>query len=444
MRPEVAAPTPWPFPRPERHQLSNGITVLLYDLPGQHVISTSLVLDHSLAAEPGPYEGITAMVARTLTEGTTAHPGERFAELLENQGAAIGADVDQSGTQVMMDVPATRLAAAMPLLAEVVRLPGLTDSDVRRQVDLRLADLAQLRANSAATAGIEYRRRVVDTAARAGRPAGGEDAQVSTLTGALVRDWASKLLVPAATTVVVGGDLGDASAVLDLVESCFGDWNGPAPSVVHPTPGAGLPGCTIIDRPGSVQADLRLGGWAVDRFDTRWPALRVASYAIGGSFNSRINTVLREEKGYTYGARVAFTPLRSGGWWAAQGSFRTEVVGDAIATARDLLDVTVAPFTADEVRDAQQYFTGASPLQYATADGVVDQAALQLMMGLPDDYLDQSLAQVLSVTPQLATEAYATIVDTEQLTCVVVGDAEALEPQVRAAGLEPTVVPIES
>lgn len=440
-RPEVAAPAPWPFPRPQRHQLSNGIQVLLYHLPGQHVISTSVVFDHSLAAEPDAYEGITAMVVRTLTDGTAVHPGERFAELLENQGAVIGGDAQQSGTQVMMDVPATRLDAALPLLAEALRTPGLADADVRRQVDLRRADLAQLRANSAATATTEYRRRVIAAGARAGRPSGGEDVQVAALTGELVRDWATHLLVPGTATIVIGGDLSDPAAVLALVESSFGDWTGRDVTTPHPQPGPGTPGCTIIDRPGSVQADLRLGGWAIDRDDPRWPAIRVASYAVGGSFNSRINTVLREEKGYTYGARVAFTPMRHGGWWAAQGSFRTEVVGDAVATARELLDITSRPLTAEEVRDAQQYFTGAAPLQYATADGVVDQAALQLTMGLPDDYLDRSLAQVLTVTPEVASEAYSSLVDTDHLTCLVVGDADALEPQLRAAGLDPVVVP---
>lgn len=442
-RPDVAAPSPWPFPLPLRHRLSNGVPVLLHHLPGQHVISTAIVFDHDLASEPQAYEGVTAMVVRTLTEGTRAHPGERFAELLENQGAVIGGDVQQAGTQVLMDVPATRLSAAVPLLAEVVREPDLSDTDVRRQVDLRLADLAQLRANSAATAGVEFRRRVLDSAARAGRPSGGEHASVASLTGELVRDRAAQLLLPGTATIVVGGDLGEPEDVLALLETSFGDWSGPATTTEHPTVGAGVPGCTIIDRPGSVQADLRLGGWGIDRDDPRWPALRVATYAIGGSFNSRINTVLREEKGYTYGARVGFTPMRTGGWWAAQGSFRTEVVGDAIATARHLLDTTAAPFTAEEVRDAQQYLTGAAPLQYATADGVVDQTALQLIMGLPDDYLDQSLAQVLTVTPDAATKAYGSIVDTSRLTCVVVGDAEALEPQVRAAGFDPTVVAAE-
>lgn len=445
-RPEVTPPAPWSFPQPEHHRLRNGIEVLLHHLPGQHVISTTVLLDHELAGEPRASEGVTAMVARLLTEGTVAHPGERFAELLENCGAAMGHDVGQTGVQVMMDVPAPNLDPAVALVAEAVRHPELGADDVHRHVDLRLAEIAQRAANSAATATVEFRRRVVGSEHRVGRPVGGETDQVQHLTPELVRSWADEVLRPDRTRIVVGGDLGggtgpDTAGVLALLEERFGDWDTGEPSdaVEHPTPGPGAPGCTVVDRPGAVQADVRLGGWGVDRFDPRWPALRVAGYAMGGAFNSRLNTVLREEKGYTYGVRLGFTPLRSGGWFAAQGSFRTEVVGDAVALAREILDVRTDGFTADEVRDAQQYLTGATPLQYATADGVVDQAALQLLMGLPDDYLDQSLAAVLSVDPDLASEGYASVVDPDRLTCVVVGDAAAVVPQLEAAGLSPTV-----
>ena len=69
----------------------------------------------------------------------------------------------------------------------------------------------------------------------------------------------------------------------------------------------------LVDRPGAVQADVRLGGFGIDRLDPRWSAISVASYAMGGAFLSRLNAVLREEKGYTYGVRMNFGPLRTGG-----------------------------------------------------------------------------------------------------------------------------------
>jgi predicted Zn-dependent peptidase len=202
--------------------------------------------------------------------------------------------------------------------------------------------------------------------------------------------------------------------------------------IEEPTPGPRR--ALLIDRPGAVQADIRFGGFGIDRLDPRWAAISVASYAMGGAFLSRLNAVLREEKGYTYGVRMNFGPLRTGGSFAVQGSFRTEVLSDALAITRELINVDGAPFTSQEVNDAVAFFTGVSPLRYATADGVADQAATQVLAGLPDDYVDRSLALLRSVTPQAATEAYGSIVDPDELTLVVVGDAEQLAEPIRSLG----------
>lgn len=441
-RPEVADPPPWSFPLPQHHRLSNGIPVVLHHLPGQHVISTTVLIDHSLANEPAEHEGITAMAARLLTEGTQAHPGERFAELLDNNGAAMGHQLSTDGLQILMDVPTTNLAPALDLVAEAVLGPELSPGDVNRHKELRLAEIAQLEAHSAGLASREFRRRVLSNTDRAGRPNGGDRDQVASLTPELVRDWADSLLRPEHTTIVIGGDLGateaDRDDLLALLEARFGTWTGPHAPITHPDLHPGRPGCTVIDRPGAVQADLRIGGWGIDRSDPRWPGIRVASHAVGGGFNSRLNTVLREEKGFTYGIRLGFTPQRSGGWFTTSGSFRTEVVGEAMSLAREIL---AAPddITAAEVVDAQRYLTGITALQYATADAVVDQTSLQLMMGLPDDYLTRAQEALVAVDADAATTAYREIVDPDRLTCVIVGDAEALVPQLADAGFDPQV-----
>ena len=118
------------------------------------------------------------------------------------------------------------------------------------------------------------------------------------------------------------------------------------------------------------------------------------------------------------------------------GSFRTDVLADAVLEARRLLDVSSAGFTADEVNEAVNYITGVSPLRYATADSVVDQAALQVLTGLDIDYVDRHLANVRAVTAESATTAYTDVVDTTGLTMVVVGNADELAPALQRAGID--------
>lgn len=434
-QPPIGAPGQWSFPLPSTSTLSNGIELLTFDQPGQHVIAAHLVLDLPLGTEPRELEGVATLTARTLDEGTRKHGGEEFAELLETEGAGFGIDLSLSGTQAVLDVPATRLDRALELFAEAVREPALADEDVNRHVTLRLAEIEQSEANSAQLASIAFRRAVFDPESRGARMNGGEPDTVGGITPDEVRAFHARHYGPHGATLILAGDFSSTGDPVALAERCFGDWTNPGQAPVQHLPiGPARRQVQIIHRPGAVQADIRLGGYAIDRFDPRWPAITVASYAMGGAFLSRLNAVLREDLGYTYGIRLAFSPLRSGGSFAVQGSFRTEVVGDTLHRLHGLLDVSEKPFTNAEVADAVTYFTGVSPLRYATADGVADQAATHVLAGLPHTYVDSNLDALRAVTPDDATTAYAELVDLNALTLVVVGDADLLAEPIRAAG----------
>jgi zinc protease len=434
-QPEILPPRDWSFPTPSRARLSNGIDTVVFDLPGQHVIAAHLILDCPLSAEDRALEGVATICARTLDEGTATHRGEEFAELLETEGAGFGIDVSLSGLQAVLDVPSSRLESAFALFAEAVREPALSAEDVSRHVQLRLAEIEQAQANSAQTAAIAFRRAVFADDRRAARMSGGEPETVAAVTTEAVRTFHSKHFGPQGTTLVLAGEF--ASDPLALAERYLGGWETEAQKpVAHEPARSGPRTAVLVDRPGAVQADLRLGSFAPDRKDPRWADLTVAGYAMGGAFLSRLNAVLREEKGYTYGVRLNFSPLRSGGSYAVQGSFRTEVLVDAVREARRLLDVSAEPFASAEVDAAISFFTGLSPLRYATADGVADQAATQALADLGDDYVDKSLADLRGVTPDSATDAYRSVVDLDDLSLVVVGNAETLADGLRDSGFD--------
>ena len=437
-RPVLQPPAEWTYPLPEEHQLDNGMRVLVHQVPGQRVISANLVLDLPLSAEERAIEGVATICARTLDEGTRNHPGDAFAEALETEGAAFVASQGQSSLQAMIDVPATRFPRALELLAEGVRRPELRDADAARHVALRLAELDQLRANSAQLASWAFRNAVFAPETRAQRLPGGEPDTVGAVAPEQVRDFHRQHYGPRGATLVLAGDFADDP--VPLAAGAFADWaNADQAATSHQACSPATPTAVLIDRPGSVQADIRLGGSGIDRHDPRWPDFQVGSYAVGGAFLSRLNKVLREDRGYTYGVSLQNAPLRSGGTFTVAGSFRTEVVAPAMEEARRLLDISAAPITADEVTDAVNYFAGVSPLRYATADGIADQTASVVAQGLALDYVNTYLAGIRAATPDSASRAYAEIIDLDALTLVVVGDASALEPALADGGFAVSV-----
>jgi len=439
-RPEIEEPRAWEFPLPQRHLLDNGLDVALYRMPGQHVISGHLVIDLPLSAEPRALEGVATICARTLDEGTRQHAGEEFAEALETLGAGFGIDVSLSGLRAILDVPASRLQPALDLFAEAVIEPVFDEADVRRHVTLRLAEIDQVYANPAQSASVAFRSGIFAAESRASRMNSGQPDTVAAVTAESVRAFHRDHFRPARATLVLAGEF--AEDPLPLVRKAFAGWSDDdsAPAPEHQAPLPAEPRAVLINHPGAVQADLRLGGFGIDRTDSRWADVTIGGYAVGGAFLSRLNKVLREDRGYTYGVHLAFGPLRRSGSYAVQGAFRTEVAAAALAEARGLLDLAAQPITADEVRDAVAYFTGVSPLRYATADGVADQAASQVLAGLPDDHLNRELAALRRVTPESATAAYTSVVDLDRLSLAIAGDADALAEPIRALGYDLVVL----
>src|SRR4051812_11788767 len=99
LRPPLQPPADWAYPLPTEHALGNGLRVLVHQVPRQQVIAATLVLDIPLSSEARTVEGVATLCARTLDEGTYTHPGDRFIEVLETEGAAISVNQGFAGVQ---------------------------------------------------------------------------------------------------------------------------------------------------------------------------------------------------------------------------------------------------------------------------------------------------------------------------------------------------------
>ncbi|NHA66895.1 M16 family metallopeptidase [Phycicoccus flavus] len=430
-RPVVAPPEPWAFPAPQEHLLPNGVRLLLHDLPGQYVLSLRVVVPSPVAAEPAGQEGIGSMTARLLDEGTSEAGSEEFAERMERIGMVLGAGVSDGGLVVDVDVPQAHLAAAADLVRAALADPVFPEAEVRRILRTRLAEIEQERASSAHRASREFSRTLWEAADRAALPVAGTAATVGALTREDVVAHHARVVGPRGATVVLAGDLAGVPA-LEVLTGSLGSWtsgtqDAPAPSLA-PVPAADRVRLVVVDRPGSVQSEIVVGCPGPDRsLASGWAPHPVLSFLVGGSPGARLDAVLREEKGYTYGMRSVFRPRVAGGMFLASGSVRTEVTAEATGLVVDILDRARDGFTPAELRSGVDFIAKTAPGRYATADAVADESGSLALEGLAPDFTTRNLEAVRALTLEDLDAAYRRTV-TGEWTAVVVGDAAAVVP----------------
>ncbi|KFK87546.1 pitrilysin family protein [Streptomyces rubiginosohelvolus] len=449
-QPTPGTARPWAFPAPERGALPNGLTVLRCHRPGQQVVAVEIFLDAPLEAEPEGLDGVATIMSRALSEGTDKRSAEEFAAELERCGATLDAHADHPGVRVSLEVPASRLAKALGLVAEALRAPAFAESEIERLVGNRLDEIPHEHANPSRRAAKQLSKELFPATARMSRPRLGTEETVRRIDAAAVRAFFDAHIRPSTATAVIVGDLTDIDLDALLAET-LGDWSGntaqarPVPPITADDTGR----VVIVDRPGAVQTQLLIGRIGADRHERVWPAQVLGTYCLGGTLTSRLDRVLREEKGYTYGVRAFAQVLRSSGpdsggaaMLAISGSVDTESTGPALDDLWKVLRTLAAEGLTDAEREtAVQNLVGVAPLKFETAASVASTLADQVEQHLPDDYQAHLYARLAETGTVEATAAVVNAFPVDRLVTVLVGDASRIAEPVKALGIgEVTVV----
>jgi zinc protease len=445
-RPTHGEPRPYHFPRFERRELGNGLGLVAVHLPGRALVTASLVLPSGAVDEPAAQAGVTALMARALTEGTRQHDAVGLTEATERLGASLHAETGWDGLSISVEVPGERLGEALGLAAEVATEPTFPAADVERLRDERLNDLLQAKADPRRRADDAFVQTIYAAGTAYGRPSGGTEETVPGLDAAACAALHDRRLDPARMTLIVGGDLDSIGGdVRSIAESRFGAWarNAAAESPARPVVAAARTEriVRVVHRPGSVQTEIRVGHVGVPRLIPDFHAVSVMSAILGGLFNSRLNRKLREEKGYTYGAGAGFDLRRGAGPFAVRAAVNTEVTVPAVQDILvELEAMRAGPPTTAELHAARDFLVGVFPLRFETPPAVVGAIAGLFIHGLPMDELDRYRPAIEAVSAGDVQSAAERHIRPDEVAIVLVGDADAILPALESAAVGPITV----
>lgn len=316
----------------------------------------------------------------------------------------------------------------------------------------RLDEIPHEMANPARRAAKELSKELFPASSRMSRPRQGTEETVADIDAAAVRAFYEGYVRPATSTAVVVGDLTGID-LDELLGDTLGAWTGEPskPRPVPPVTADDTGRVIIVDRPGAVQTQLLIGRVGPDRHDRVWPAQVLGTYCLGGTLTSRLDRVLREEKGYTYGVRAFGQVLRSApdgtgaAMLAISGSVDTPNTGPALDDLWKVLRTLAAEGLTDAERDvAVQNLVGVAPLKFETAAAVASTLADQVEQHLPDDYQSTLYQQLAATGTVEATAAVVNAFPVDRLVTVLVGDAAQIKEPVEALGIgEVSVVAAE-
>lgn len=446
--PEVGADPRFDFPAIGRHRMANGLEVRTVEHPSMPVVTFVLQIRGGSGADPNGLEGLAGLVADMTDEGTGTQSALDVADALARIGADFDVGVSGDAATFSLTTLSRFASRGGALLADMVTRPSLREGDFERVRQLRLDRLRQLKDVPSAVAERTFLRLLYGPHPYGHLSIGG-DAALRRVTLDVLHAFHARVFRPAGATLVVCGAMAHAD-LLREAEAAFGGWfQGTGP--VEDTPAsAAAPGApphvalAVVHREGAAQSELRIGHLTTTRSTPDYPALTTMNAVLGGQFASRINLKLREEKGYTYGARTSFDWHRGVSPFALQASVHTAATADAISCAlAELDDIREArPPTPDELLLAKASLTRGYPRNFETAQQVARAVSQLALFDLPDTYFAEFGPRVTAVTGADVMNAAVRHLDRGRLTTVVVGDEAMIGSSLGSLGLgQPQIVP---
>jgi zinc protease len=426
--PAAGAPRPFHLPPMTTFRLPCGVRVYLVEQHALPTVSMDLNFEGGAAVDPPGKEGLASVCMAMLTEGTLALDKLAYTERLADTASSIGGYASDDSVGLTLSSLGKHLGSTFALFADTLRAPGFRRSDFERLVKRRIEGVRQAKGSPASVAS-----RITGSVLYGLDHPYGAVVTERSLTAITLEDceaFARAWLVPDLARLFVVGDLTE-----DQVRACFAapglaGWTGgerAVPALPAPRTMAGR--IFFVDLPGATQSTVAYLQHGPLRTAPDYFATAMLGAVLGGGFTSRLNMNLREDKGYSYGARGQFSYMRTTGALTASAP----VTGDATVSSMLEIDREIQRLAAgtadhavraDELEREKLGSILGLPGRFATAQAALGQYRGLVYYGLPPDYYDSYVDHLRAVSLADVARAAMRELRPDDAVYVVVGSGE--------------------
>ncbi|MEO1203650.1 MAG: pitrilysin family protein, partial [Pseudomonadota bacterium] len=382
--------------------------------------------------------GLAALTAAMLNESTETSTNEELSNELQKIGASVSIRAGNKESVLTVRSLSETLDQALAIAAERLLTPGFTEADFERVKAQTIEGIRQSKKQPGPTADAVYQLLLFGKDNSFSYLNAGTEETVLALTLDDVKAFYAEHFSARVASIVTVSDLPEETLVAEL--EVFADWEGPeveAPPLAD-FPDVGPTRIYLVDKPGAAQSEIRIGKRALT-YDATGEYFRaqLSNFALGGAFNSRINLNLREDKGYTYGARSSFSGNDEYGTFTASAGVRSDVTADSIVQFED----EIRRYADEGISESELTFTRRALGQrdardYETPAQKVNFIAQMLEYDLDKEFVNEQadiLARIGKEELDAVASEYLTMDD---MIIVVVGDKATVKPQLESLGYE--------
>lgn len=421
------------LPPIQRARLSNGLELALIEKRTLPVVSLNLICRGGRASDPSDKAGLAMLTSAVWDEGTQKRSSKQIADDLAAIGASLSIGLDWDYVPARLFTLKWQLGRALEIFGDVLANPTFPQEELERQRRQALDRLVQARNEPMFLAALAVHETLYGPEHPYGRPRYGAPGSLAAIGHDDLARFYRERLRPEQSTLIVVGDVG-LEEIKAALEPTVGQWHNQGaapPAAVIPAPeGAATGQMILIDKPGAAQSVVDMSALGVLRTTPDYFPLVVMNAMFGGQFTSRLNMNLREEKGYTYGARSMFDWLAAQpGVFTAIASVQTKVTAPAVVEfLKEFAGMTgKRPVTADELEFCKRYLTLAFPAGFETSGQLAGNLETLVVFHLPDDYFNRYVPGVSAVTAADVERVAKERLRTDRLVQVVVGDRGQVE-----------------
>ncbi len=430
------------FPARETAELDNGLSVILARRDAVPVVNLTMLLDAGYASDQFALPGTARMAMGMLDEGTTSRGALEISDTLDSLGATLGAGSNLDVSTVSMSALVENLDESLDLFADVILNPSFPEDEFERQQQQQLAGIGREKVQPVAMGQRVLPRILYGEGHAYSNPltGSGTEESVGALDVDALRAFHDTWFRPNNATLIAVGDIA-MDELLPAIEARFAGWEtGDVPAknlaAVEPQPGTVV---YLIDRPDSAQSIIFAAQVAPPKGDPANLRIEAMNDIIGGGFTSRINLNLREDKGWSYGARAILLDAAGQRPYYAFAPVQTDRTAESMAEIdkeiRGIRSGGARPPTADELAKVTDQNTLTLPGRWETNGAVMASLIEMARFDLPDDYWDTFADAVRGVGLSDVSAEADRVLQPDNLVWIVVGDRGRIEEKIRGLGL---------